>query len=222
MNNVIDGKDRFEFKALLDDASKNLTAIADALGSAQGTEHNLPDEACRMVELFAKGAIKPFYCPFEDSDLLYDMMHSQSELYGQLLRITFRFAHRDCHLLTVALAGAMQLADVRVLKVVDQSGAPLHSGLSLADSTLFLDANGVHTPASVLEHWEHMRGGPVFLRLTTAEKLMGLGNFAEADLQEALGEFGFVAAFMMGHLETLAEIPDFDMDDDLDDDDFSL
>jgi hypothetical protein len=72
-----------------------------------------------MVESFAKGEIKPFYCPFEDSELLYDMMHSQSELYGQLLRITFRYAHRDRHLLTVALAGAIQLADVRVFDMDD-------------------------------------------------------------------------------------------------------
>lgn len=222
MSKVIESRDRFEMKALLDTASQNLTTIADALTSAQSVVHDQPENALRMVEHFAKGVIKPFYEPLDDSTLLYDLMNTQSDLYGQLMSITLRYGNRDCHLLTVALAQFQQVPGLQVLKVVDQTGAPIHSGLSVKDSSLFLDANGVHTQADVLAHWMRRCGGPVFLRLTSTEQMAGLGNFSQVDLQRALGEFGFTAAYMLDNLEALAEIPDFDMDDDLDDDDFSL
>jgi len=222
VSNIIDGNDRFELKALLDSASQNLTTIADALTSAQSVVHNHPEQALIMVELFAKGAIKPFYEPFDDSTPLYDLMSTQSDLYGQLMSITLRYGNRDCHLLTVALAQFRQVPGLQALKVVDQTGAPIHSGISVKDSSLFLDANGVHTQADVLAYWTRRCGGPVFLRLTSTEQLAGLGHFSQVDLQRALGEFGFTAAYMLDNLEALAEIPDLDMDDDLDDDDFSL
>lgn len=169
-----------------------------------------------MVEQFARGAIKPFYEPLEDSTPLYDLMSTQSELYGQLMSITLRYGNRDCHLLTVALAQFHQLPDLQVLKVVDNTGAPIHSGLSVKDSSLILDANGVHTQADVLSHWTRRCGGPVYFRITNTEQLAALGNFSQVDLQRAVGEFGFTAAYMLDHLEALAEIPVFDMDDDLD------
>ncbi|AYG48003.1 hypothetical protein DV532_27365 (plasmid) [Pseudomonas sp. Leaf58] len=171
--------------------------------------------ARQFADAFMSGEIIPFYEGLEDSTVLYDLLSSEPERYGQLASLTLKYAHQHHCTFAVALAGYLQAPDSLIL-VVDQHDAPLHSMLADATGDLLLDANGVRTQQDVLNHFKGtMLGLPVSLRKTTLPELIALGEVNQEAVDAVLPAFGVTAEFMLNNLVALHDGPEFD--DELDD-----
>ena len=180
----------------------------------------IPDGAAvfarQFADAFMAGEIIPFYEGLEDSTVLYELLSSEPERYGQLASMTLKYAHKHHCTFAVALAGYLQ-ADNNLVLVVDQHGAPLHSMVADATGDLLLDANGVRTQQDVLNHFKGtMLGMPVTVRKTTLPELIALGEVSQEAVDAVLPAFGVTAEFMLSNLVALHDGPEFD--DELDDD----
>lgn len=222
MGKVIDAADQFEFKALLNGASKNVELLGAALaGTAEPIQAGI-EQALTFVREFLSGRVKPFPSRLEDSDVLYDIMGTNPDLYGQIIRLALKYGGPAArHDLTLALSQAFPEARLMVVSTYD--GLSLHSGLWSHEHELFLDANGVHTREAIIQHWTgSMLGAPVYLKPVSQEAIIDLSQLDAAGLEEALNGFGVLTTYMLANLEALVAEPDCDGWDDLDeDDDFS-
>lgn len=172
--------------------------------------------ARQFSDAFMAGEIMPFYEGLEDSAVLYDLLSSEPERYGQLASLTLKYAHQHHCTFAVALAGYLRANDNLVL-VVDQHGAPLHSMVADATGDLLLDANGVRTHQDVLNHFMGtMLGMPVSVRRTTLPELIALGEVSQEAVDAVMPAFGVTAEFMLSNLVALHDGPEFD--DEPDDD----
>lgn len=172
--------------------------------------------ALQFADAFMAGEIIPFYESLEDSTVLYDLLSSEPERYGQLASLTLKYAHQHHCTFAVALAGYLK-ADDNLVLIVDQHGAPLHSMVADATGDLLLDANGVRTCQDVLNHYKGtMLGTPVSLRKTNLPELIALGDVSQKAVDAVLPAFGVTAEFMLSNMVALHDGPEFD--DELDDD----
>lgn len=215
MTNVIDGKYRFELKAGLDEASKNLDLLVEALGSKKEPIEAGERPALAFVQQFVEGLIKPFPDPLEDSEALYDIMRTDPDRYGQVMRLALKYGgHQGRHALTLALSQAFP--DSRLMVIATRDGMTLHSGLWNHEHDLLLDANGVHSRDSLVAHWTgRMLGEPVYLKPVSQDDIIELSNCDEEGLREALEQFGALATYMQANMEALVTEPTYD-DDELD------
>ncbi|MDT8925333.1 hypothetical protein RBE51_21290 [Pseudomonas taiwanensis] len=172
--------------------------------------------AQQFADKFMAGEIIPFYEGLEDSAVLYDLLSTEPERYGQLASLTLKYAHQHHCTFAVALAGYLQAHDNLVL-IIDQHGAPLHSMVADVTGDLLLDANGVRTQQDVLNHFKGtMLGIPVTVRKTTLPELIALGEVSQEAVDAVLPAFGVTAEFMLNNLVALHDGPEFD--DEFDDD----
>ena len=222
MGDVIDGVMRFELKAGLDSATTNLDTILDAVTNTQFLEPGDAKAAIDFAARFLSGQIEAFPVQLEDSDALYDQMENK-ERYGQVMKTIYAYKSPG---LTIALSSVFP--DAPLMKVINEEGRVLTSGLWNADKSSLLDVNGVHEQQSLLEHWTGIcLGEPVSLELATADELAVFTNFNSQDMLKAIENFGVVTTFMDEFLPSLTSEPeswsmeDEDLDDDLDDDEFT-
>jgi hypothetical protein len=210
MTNVIDGKDRFEFKQLLDGASKNLTTISEALQSTGNPLQPSREAALEFGRQFLSGAIKPFWYPLEDSDVLYDIMDTDSERYGQVLRLALKYGgSQGEHDLTLALSQAFPEAQLMIITTGD--GLILHSGLWSDEHQMLLDANGVYSGESLIPWWTgRMLGEPVLLKPASQDDIIELSQCDGEGLQQTLADFGALATYMQENMEALTTEPTWD------------
>jgi len=220
MGNVINGADRFELKAGLDSATKNLDSILDAVTNTQFLEPGDAKSAVDFVSRFLSGEIDAFPVPLDDSDALYDQMGNKDR-YGQVLKTIF--AYKSNSGLTIALSSVFP--DAPLMKVTSDDGRLLMSGLWNSEKSLLLDANGIHEQKELLAHWTRIsRGDAISIESTTAENLAMYTNFSSQDMLKAIENFGVVTTFMDEFLPSLTSEPEsWSMDeDDLDEDAFTL
>jgi hypothetical protein len=210
MTNVIDGKDRFEFKQLLDGASKNLTSIGEAISSTSNPIAPSIDAALDFGRQFMNWSIKPFWYPLEDSDVLYDIMDTDPERYGQVLRLALKYGGNQAkHDLTLALSQAFP--DARLMLITTRDGLTLHSGLWSHENELLLDANGVHSMASLIQNWTgRMLGEPICLKPVSQDDIIELSQCGREGLRQALEDFGALATYMQANMEALTTEPVWD------------
>ncbi|MBD8088487.1 hypothetical protein IFT48_00585 [Pseudomonas fluorescens] len=194
MGKVIDGSDRFELKKGLDEAVDNLSIIVDGVRGGGVASGDYSEAAIGYVERFLSGHIQPHYDILEDSDTLYCLMKQDQPRYQTLIGYVMRYAHSDCHCLSIALTEINP--NIRLLKVVDSMGVPMHSCIAGADDALVLDANGVHLSESLLSHWSRILGAPVRLLPTTAQELFFFSGYGDEELIEATNGFGYLSLFM--------------------------
>lgn len=220
MGNVINGADRFELKAGLDSATKNLDSILDAVTNTQFLEPGDAKAAIGFVSRFLAGEIDAFPVPLDDSDALYDQMGNKDR-YGQVMKTIF--AYKSNSGLTIGLSSVFP--DAPLMKVTSEDGRLLMSGLWNSEKSLLLDANGVHEQKELLAHWTRLsHGAGVTIESTTPEDLAMHTNFTAQDMLKAIENFGVVTTFMDEFLPSLTSEPEsWSMDeDDLDDDAFTL
>lgn len=217
MTNVIDGKERFEFKQLLDGASKNLTTISEALQSTSDPLQPSREAALEFGRQFMNWSIKPFPVPLDDSDVLYDIMDTDPERYGQVLRLALKYGGNQAkHDLTLALSQAFP--DAKLMLISTRDGITLHSGLWSHENELLLDANGVHSMASLIQNWTgRMLGEPICVKPVSQDDIIELSQCNGEGLQEALADFGALATYMQENMEALTTEPTWD--DELDEED---
>lgn len=203
MGNVIDGREDFQLKSALDGATKNLDKIHSAISDVQITDAGDAKASMRLAQCFLESEIEPFPVPLEDSDVLYDLMDSK-EVYGRLIKTIY--AYKSDPGLTLALA--LSFPDAPLMKVVTVDGYLLATGMWSEEKQCLLTVNGAHEKQALLEHMTGQNlGGAVNLVTTSASELSSLTAFTEDDLQIALGQFGFVAQFMLEHLDELIAEP---------------
>ena len=211
MKKVIDGRKHFQLKAALDGASQNLSKIHSSVIDAQILDAGDAQASMLLTQRFLEGGIEPFPVPLEDSDILYDLMDNK-EVYGRIIKTIY--AYKADPGLTLALA--LRFPDAPLMKVVTADGYLLSTGLWSVEKQCLLTVNGAHERQALLDHMTGKNlGGAVNLVTTSASELSSLTAFSEADLQIALGQFGFVAQFMLEHLdELIAEPKSWTIDED--------
>jgi hypothetical protein len=218
MSNVTNITDRIELRAGLEGASQNLDKILSALTMTKVGDSGDPEAGTAFVQRFLEGGISPFPVPLEDSDAFYELMDNQ-DLYGRLLKTIY--AYKANPGLTLALA--LRFPEAPLMKAVTEDGHLVFTGLFNPQSECLLNVNGIHARSALIEHLTgNNLGAPVFLQPTSVAELSVISNFNEEDLQVALGNFGFVVAFMENHLASLCSEPaswSMDEDDDLEEDD---
>lgn len=203
MGKVIPGKGHFQLKSALDGATKNLGKIHAAVSETTIADAGHSEASMRLVQRFLNGEIEPFPVPFEDSDVLYDIMDDQGR-YGRLLKTIY--AYKSDPGLTLAMA--LRFPQATVMKVVRADGYLLTTGLWNEEKKCLLNVNGVHAQEAFIAHMVgNSLGEPVVLVTTSASELSGISSFNAEDLEIAFGQFGFVANFMMENLSELTSEP---------------
>jgi len=211
MSRVIDGREDFQLKSALDAGSKNLDKIHSAVSDVQIRDSAGDSQASMLLaQRFLNGEIEPFPVPLEDSDALYDLMDNK-EVYGRVVKTIY--AYKSDPGLTLALA--LGFPDAPLMKVVTADGYLLAAGLWSVKKQCLLTVNGAHEKEALLKHMTGQNlGGAVNLVTTSASELSSLTAFTEDDLRIALGQFGFVAQFMLENLnELIAEPKSWAIDD---------
>lgn len=202
MNKVVDSADRFELKAGLDGATKNLDKILDSLGNTVINDSGNPQAGIAFAKLFLEGSIAHFPVLLEDSDALYDIIGD--ETYGRVVKTIY--AYKSNPGLTLALA--LSFPDAPLMKVVSEDGYLLTTGLWNAQTECLLNVNGIHAKPTLIEHLTNpLNGSPVQILPTTVTELALVSTFDDADMQIALGHFGFVASYMVENLRSLTTEP---------------
>ena len=182
-----------------------------ALGLTSVDRDTLAQKAIQFANLFMSGEVGSFNQPLENSPVLQEFSLVDRNLHERLIGVLQTYAHADCHALTVALSD--RFPEAKTMKIVDQSGIPLHSYISGPKTGLCLDANGIHDCENLLKQWLLMNGNePVSLQPTTPDELMFFSGFEDEELEEALVEFGYCASFMIDHLQALTDQPTTQLD----------
>lgn len=220
MSNVINGNDRFELKKGLDQATKNLEIISEGLKGGGDAAGDHLENALTFVERFLSGSIVSHYQLLEDSDQLYDLMELDEARYQTLIGYVIRYGHGDCHCLSIALSETNP--NVRLLKVVDAAGLPVHSCIAGVDDTLVMDANGIHLRQALVDYWSRVTGDSVHIQPTTAQELFFFSSYTDDELDQALNGFGYLSLFMAEQEENLSIACPMDMDDHDEDPEFDM
>lgn len=146
-----------------------------------------------LAQSFLRGEIAPFDEPIENSDAFATLCDTYSETSANIESAVMELAHGSCHALTLALAEALGLDTVLIIR--DRAGMPVHSAIHDEDEALILDANGVHRVEDALSFWSQLAGSPCRANAEDPEMLEAFYDCDEDERALAMEDFDLIAAF---------------------------
>ncbi|MBI6727339.1 hypothetical protein YA0089_27365 [Pseudomonas viridiflava] len=145
-----------------------------------------------LARSFLAGHILPFASPIENSESFIALSGSYNERNASVEAAVMELAHGSCHVLTMALAQALEVSEIMV---ITNCGIPVHSGLFEPDRQTLLDANGVHSIESAVDFWSGIVRAPCTATLMPIEDLLPFSSCEDLDFHSALKDFDVIAQF---------------------------
>jgi hypothetical protein len=162
-----------------------------------------------FAKAFLDGKVSAFPCPIEDMDAFAELNQTYSAENADIESAVMEYAHGSCHALTLALAEALQVDQVMVLR--SGSGLPVHSGLLCHRGNLMLDANGVHRLEDAHAFWARLANEPLSVELMPLSHLVFFYSADEDEMAMALEAFECIHSFIEQHCTPRLESADLSM-----------
>jgi hypothetical protein len=156
-----------------------------------------------FAKTFLNGKVSAFPCPIEDMDAFAELSQTYSPDNADIEAAVMEYAHGSCHALTLALAEAMQVDKVIVLR--SAANLPVHSGLLCEQRNLILDANGVHRLEDAHVFWTRLANEPLALERLPLSHLVFFYSPDEDEMEMALEAFARIQGFIKQHCEPQVE-----------------